>query len=472
MGLVSELVFYTLLILLPVNLGAHFLADFSYIHGVLVDYYIPTVYLTDLLVLFLLGTWVVEIVSRLKTGGWEVKSLGQRPIHLWWENSKVLITKLSLYHYIFISLALFLLWSVVSVVFAANPPLALYRFSRFLLYILLALWIGTHVNLKRDFKKIATALLIGVFYESLLAIGQWLKGGSLFGYYFLGEQPYNALTFNVAKTGFLGEVHVRSYGTFPHPNLLGAFFALTLPWLLWRFNQLSRRADLLLIALSLAALLFSFSRAAWLAAVVGILLYYALTRFKSEARALILGGLLSVTLLLFFFYSGAVNDPFSLSRRGELNGLALQMVHASPLTGVGFGNFILRMDDFGAVSGYTRFLQPVHNLFLLVASELGLPGLIFFSAFLMLTTIFILRAVFRPGGNPEAAVIGPASATLQLLIRSNRRSGNSLKIILLINWLQFLFLSLADHYFFTLPQGGLIFALLLGLVFSLLLQLR
>ncbi len=69
MGLVSELVFYTLLILLPVNLGAHFSADFSYIHGVLVDYYIPTVYLTDLLVIFLLGTWVVEIVSRLKTGG-------------------------------------------------------------------------------------------------------------------------------------------------------------------------------------------------------------------------------------------------------------------------------------------------------------------------------------------------------------------------------------------------------------------
>lgn len=473
MKLLGEIVFYTLLMLLPVNLGQHFFSHSAYIHGVLVDYYLPTLYLTDLLVIFLLLTWVGEggirgiflVILNL------FQNLREMPKRVRHDVGELLREPPSLALYIFIALFLFLVWAGLSLLWAPLKDVALYRYARLLEGALFAFWVGRHVNLRRDFGKISTALFLGVSYESLLAIGQWFTGGSLFGYYFLGEQPYNALTSGIARTGFLGEVRVRAYGTFTHPNVLGAYLALFLPWLFWRIvNKRATYSALGLLVLTLSALFFTFSRAAWLAAAAGLL--FLVVVFKREHLRLTgkgwLGLLGGVFLLAGFLFSNTFNDPFSLARRQELNQLALRMVKDSPLLGVGWGNFMVRLDDFGRVSGWTRFLQPVHNVFLLVAAETGLVGFTFWSLFFFLLLFALLKFWrFSRLKFCSPPIVGPASATLQLLLTQNGQESYRLVGLLFTNLLQITFLGLSDHYFLTLPQGGLLFWLAVGLVFSL-----
>jgi O-antigen ligase len=104
-----------------------------------------------------------------------------------------------------------------------------------------------------------------------------------------------------------------------------------------------------------------------------------------------------------------------------------------PLLGVGLNNFTVAMDEYGQVSGWTRFLQPVHNVYLLVAAETGLVGFIAF--------IGLLFIVF-----------------CSLIKKRN--------YLLLISMTQITLLCLFDHYFFTLQQTDLLFWLIVGLVFS------
>src|SRR5687767_12118252 len=51
---ISTGIFFSFLLFLPTQLGIHFWPDFSSIFGIRVDYLSPTIYLTDLLVFFLI----------------------------------------------------------------------------------------------------------------------------------------------------------------------------------------------------------------------------------------------------------------------------------------------------------------------------------------------------------------------------------------------------------------------------------
>ena len=58
------LLFFLLIVLLPVQLGRHFWPDFTHVWGLPIDYLAPTIYLTDILVIGLLLSWGI---SKLKT---------------------------------------------------------------------------------------------------------------------------------------------------------------------------------------------------------------------------------------------------------------------------------------------------------------------------------------------------------------------------------------------------------------------
>jgi hypothetical protein len=172
------------------------------------------------------------------------------------------------------------------------------------------------------------------------------------------------------------------------------------------------------LGVGLVALTLSFRRSAWMVGGLGILGVLGLTLRKSPLS----------------LYS-LVPIPYSLSflRRAELNWMALKMFQDHPLLGVGLNNFTVQMGEYGEVSGWTRFLQPVHNVYLLIVAETGLFGLIAF--FGLLFSVFYL-----------------------LLKKKN--------YLLLVSMSQVALLCLIDHYFFTLQQTALLFWLLIGLGFS------
>jgi len=130
--------FYLIVFLIPSNLGKHFILPQSYVSGYLVDYLIPTLYLSDILIVLLLIFKPVKTVPRI----------------LW----------------IFLGLLL------PSVIFAASPIPAIYKWFRFLEIGLLVTWV-------RQYRPpIIKPLAAAIIFQSLLALGQWFHQGSLLGY--------------------------------------------------------------------------------------------------------------------------------------------------------------------------------------------------------------------------------------------------------------------------------------------------
>jgi len=247
-------------------------------------------------------------------------------------------------------------------------------------------------------------LLVGVIYSSLIAIGQFLKQRSLGGiFWWLGERSFTLATPGIARTEFNGQLFLRPYATFSHPNALAGFFLvsliLTLP-VLWRR---SKKVALGYLLLAICPLILTFSRPVWLAGIL-VLIFGAVQSIKPKKF-----------LCSFLFLA-----PESFFSRQELNETAVQLIKSQPLFGVGLGSFLIR-------SSFSDFIQPVHNIYLLLASETG--GIVFIG-----TVIFIIRTIKM------------AWANWSLLA--------GLGVIL--------FTGLFDHYWLTLQQNQLLLALVLG----------
>ena len=72
---IHRILFFLLLLLLPVQLGRHFWPEFALVFGIRIDYLSPTIYLTDLLVIGILVSW-----------GWEKEAeeeADRHDIQLW-----------------------------------------------------------------------------------------------------------------------------------------------------------------------------------------------------------------------------------------------------------------------------------------------------------------------------------------------------------------------------------------------------
>ncbi len=410
-------IFALLLLFLPVNLAKHFIFNFCYVDGILVDYLIPTIYLTDIFVVALLLLWLFKSFKKVQYMSiYSCTVKVRRP---------------------FVTLGLGIIAvSGFSILQAQNQPAAVYRWLKLVEYVLFALYVSKNVDLKKDFSTIVKLLSIGVFFESILAVAQWFKQGSIFGYWFLGENKYTVSTPGIATFDFFGAKKIRSYGTFPHPNVLGGYLAVVLPWIFYaglkgvkeikeRFTIYDFRPKVAgsarqfaTLVLGLTALFFSFSRSAWLVGVLG-LLGQMFGRFPLS------------------FYS-LLPSAYSLSflRRAELNWIALEMIKDHPLLGVGLNNFTVAMGQYGKVSGWTRFLQPAHNVYLLLAAETGFLGLAAFLLLLLFTINDLRLTIYDP-----------------------------FRRLLLVSLSQIFLLCFVDHYFFTLQQTSLLFWLLVGLVF-------
>jgi len=395
--------FYLLLFLIPANLAKHFPISSSYISGILVDYLIPTLYLTDILIITLLVLWLIDIL----------KSPQQLTLPL---------TKhFKLPH----PLIVFFILLLPSIFLASKTTPVVYKLIKYLEFILLALWIKSQ-QLKTD--KIIAILTASTLFQSLLALTQWFKQSSVASFWFLGEQPYNQATFNIDKIiWFNGALKIPPLATFPHPNILAGFLALTLPLILYQLLKAKSRSYFPIITLitGTMALFLTFSLSAWLAFLLiglpAVLLLHFSPKFIRPVKFIFI--YLGIFLISFSFASkfSFLAPQSSFTRRSQLGKIALQMIQYRPLTGIGLNNFTITMEQYGFVTATTRFLQPVHNVYLLVLAETGFIG------FLGLVFL-IFKALTKPKQN-----------------------------IFLIPLLSLLFIGLFDHYPLTIQQGSLLF---------------
>lgn len=303
--------------------------------GIRIDYLAPTLYLSDIV---LVGLLMINLKFKFKNG-WKWLILG-------------LVMGLNL-------------------LVAQNKMEAEYKILRLMELLGLFFYVKNNQQLANKFLKI---IIPGwIVLESFLGWSQIIKGSSLNGImYFLGERAINTTTIGVAKWSIFGSEYLRAYGTFSHPNSLAGFLLVSV--LLWcgMKNKAGFKSLFWWIVFwaGILGIIICGSRNVWL---VGLVILMGII-YKINKLWLIVGPLIfGIIAYKFRFFSGW--DPESLKKRWELIIVAIKMIKESLFLGVGAGNFLVRLPEYG-VRSPILWLQPVHNIYLFILSELGLLGVL------------------------------------------------------------------------------------------------
>jgi hypothetical protein len=221
-------------------------------------------------------------------------------------------------------------------------------------------------------------------------------------------------------------LYLRGYGTFPHPNIFGGWliFNLLVGWFLFDKLKKKKFLPIILMFLSTSVLVLTFSRISFLVCLivwVGFLVKYFI-KWKKVGHFSFVGLVSERVLNLFTGGDTSWNDRVGLLKS------SVKIIKENILTGVGLGEFVSNMGE--GVPRNTRgimILQPVHNIFLLTISEIGLLG------FGLLTTL--LYFFFK---------------------------GREWSLRLVVGLLAIFIIGMFDHYLISLPQGlGILFFILI-----------
>lgn len=336
-----------------------------------------------------------------------------------------------------------------SLVIASNKWVAVYKLIKILELTFLG-W--TIVRLKPRLATILFFLSIGVFYTSIIALGEFFFQRSIGGFFWwVGERTFYAGSPGIALTSIAGRLFLRPYSVFPHPNVFGGYLSVILPLIL--FSLLNMRFErnnyvfiwfLISLISGLIGLLLSFSRAAWCIGILGfvlvILAKLSEKRWLKWKKLFFKKSLMLITFYTLFFLS--IIGPFFLARmtsfqessiweRESLIQGAIRGISSSPLIGIGLNNSIVQQWRFLPYISELYIFQPVHNVYLLILTETGLVG------FLILITFLTMATINSQKKHPILTI------ALALLIG----------------------LGFFDHYLFTLQQGQLLFTLFASLAF-------
>lgn len=315
-----------------------------------------------------------------------------------------------------------------------------------------------------------------MFFESALGMAQFVLQSSI-GLGKLGEPVMNPQVPGIAKIDWQNAKFIRPYGTFPHTNVLAGAIVFAL-FAAMNVFQKSLRSIMLFTLFFGTALILTFSRSAWLGFLIALILSFVFTRVKH--RLVIFGSIfLVIAGVLFTQIQGPVvnrilgSDGQSSVERELYMNISKNMFLEHPF-GVGLGNFTLQMTNFTQQKLAPWVIQPVHNVYMLIANELGILGLLLI--LLLVGNFFYLvwKEIMespKPGvldlqrnnvSSHEKTALKPHVKAVHAEKRDGLNfSSTSLKIALLAT---FLSISLFDHYFFTLEQGQFLFIFLMAYI--------
>ncbi len=251
--------------------------------------------------------------------------------------------------------------------------------------LILFFWLGRGIfNRVRQVESLCLVILI---FSSLISLYAVLQK---FGLEFISDA--RIVTLGTDKTV------IRPLATLGHPNYLGAYLAMVFPFILFYYARVKKKWLKIIIPLimivHLAALYFTLNRGGWLAGMAGILcflIFYSI-KIKQPKRVAVLSIAMLVVIAMFFtgfFGFGGDKRTKDLTIEGgsmyvriQEYKYALTKIIEKPLLGYGPETYMylamnreytekeLQIDD--------RLSDRVHNIFLDMAINIGLIGLIIF----------------------------------------------------------------------------------------------
>jgi len=440
---VNKLILWLVLFVLPWQ--TRYMINAVYFKDNFIEYASIAIYATDILIILLLLT-AIPILFRNKKFNFGPKFI------LW-------------------PLALLLLWMWLSVIWAYGIGLdylvSVNFAGHFTLFIAFYLYL---INFIKNIKYIVWPVILGLVVQSGIAVYQYYLNHSI-GLKIIGESILDPLKSGIPVVIVEGARKLRAHGSLPHANILGGMLATWLIVLFSWFYAIKKTKSYYLVwvifILLTIALVLSFSRGAWLIFGLGILFMIIMVWFKYPKRfkKAIIPSLLVVLVVISFAISQrqAILSRFNLeqpiesisikSRQQQFDSFKTVFIKY-PILGIGVGQYVpylykinqetegwsYRSDFTGWVynpTGYGGNYEPVHNIFLLALSELGVIGfLLFISLF-----IGVFMEIFK--NKNKLFILGRSLA---------------------VAWVAIFILGLFDHYIWTLQQGKLLMFTILALI--------
>ena len=358
-----------LFLLILFNASKAFIFNINYLRGVLIDYSLLKIYISDLVLVLILIAFYRKIL-------------------------------LSKYIYIFLILGL------LNLFFSINPLISFVYFIHvFILFALVLAVKKTTINLN-------IIIIVNVLYICVFFI-QFFTDKSIFPYVPFGFYPYYGVSPNIDFFSFFGVAKVIPMANFPHANVFAGFLSFINIILIK-----NKKYYLFIINFFIIIFLASFS--ALFFNIVLLLFFVLKLKISLKQKYVFLFFYLFLCLVLMLVFYNFGFKAVSVSQRLIQLKIFLFTVKNYPMFGVGLNNYIFAINIYENFKKSVFVLQPIHNIFLLFFSEVG----IFISSFLV---FFIYKFKKYIKFSPYLLYV--------------------------------LILGLFDHYLITLNQGQIILAL-------------
>jgi hypothetical protein len=279
-------------------------------------------------------------------------------------------------------------------------------FSHFAMFIILLrgfiiyIYFANNVHSEKETRLIVIMLMSGVLIQFLVGSLQYFTGGTL-GLTLFGEGD-RAFRTTLAGAAALSRVG----GTIGSPNSLAMYLNLMLP-IIFSFIFIRTKSNFRWIAGIIFILgglteVLTMSRGGWVAltAAVIIVLYGTFKkRYQSRFRSYVLTMtlILLITLPVIGMFVDVQKRLFeddygaAYGRIPQMK-VAFNIIAHHPFSGIGLNNYTTVMNRYDRTreNKSYQFPYPVHNTFLLIAAESGLPALFCF--------IFIFVGILKKAG--------------------------------------------------------------------------
>jgi len=318
-----------------------------------------------------------------------------------------------------------------------------------LLLISFVFYLGTQKIVQKFIKNILFAICLYGIFNAIIAISQYFLQHAI-GLHYFGEWPifaggsYSCITtphnhfwfidniFNITRNS----VHLlRAYGLFAHPNILAGVltFTLIISYVLYEYSFNRQRLFIGIgVFLQIFALFITYSRSGIITCIISTILWFFILYWKKKpSKNLFILIFLSFTTCLFLFHEQLQNKSTLKSyimitkqtdqERLTLQNFALEHIKQHPLVGIGYKQYITVTQK---MFPECNILQPVHNIYLLIWTELGLIGFIAF-----------------------------ATLILTLFYKAFKKLDNILVVTGLITMFAILLIGFADHYPYSYNGG-------------------
>jgi putative inorganic carbon (HCO3(-)) transporter len=362
----------------------------------------PVLYLSDLPFIVLLVCWAYDLIIR--------KEKIYFPRSNW------------------LALA-FITWSGLSVIKAPHFSLAVFELIRMIKLYLLYLYAANNLRSRETIKVLINFFLLGVIVQGMLCLAQYLtKDPGILLNKLLGNSGIMTSEFakkldpffSISESGGAG---IRASGTAGAGNAEALYFEYLIPIAFTLFLATRRFRDRVLEtaawALGLSGLVVTFSRGGLIGIAAGLLTAILLAKRYNlisvgSFHFFILSGVVICILAFPIIYDYLMTRPEATTARLHLNKVGLAMIKDHPILGVGLNNHLIVKPEYDPRTYI--FQMPTHNHYLLIASQTGIPGLLFFLGFVFVTFQMAVRAAKSRDSYIIALSVGIIAGLVSVLV--------------------------------------------------------